>query len=140
MTTSERRPHYHYQDAELRAQFVQRFECLDSQLGKGIGEGWQPLVGEAALALDVVAPGWVAAQIKEKFGTLRFYYDLPEGIDRDHRLAARAIAHWAETRSAHICEWCGDNGELRRDDYWLLTLCDHCQGRRGQGHRPWAEG
>jgi hypothetical protein len=58
----------------------------------------------------------VAIQVKEKFGTLRFYYsggdDVVNGIER-----------MAESMSAVMCETCGAPGRSRRGG-WIQTLCD----------------
>ena len=55
------------------------------------------------------------AQIKEKFGTLRFYIDYggPE---------AQAIVNFAEAMSATTCEVCGNLGQPFRIG-WHRTLC-----------------
>jgi len=61
-------------------------------------------------------PQVVAIQVKEKFGTLRFYYyggdDVVSGIER-----------MAESMSAVMCEECGAPGKSRRGG-WIQTLCD----------------
>lgn len=56
----------------------------------------------------------VAEQIKEKFGTLRFYYS---GGDE----YVRGIVNFAESMSSVICEITGNPGEIRRNG-WLKTL------------------
>lgn len=58
----------------------------------------------------------VALQIKEKFGTLRFYY---RGGD-DY---IRGLEAMADSMSAVICEDCGKPGKLRTGG-WIRTLCD----------------
>ena len=58
----------------------------------------------------------IAAQVKEKFGTLRFYYD---GGD-DY---IRGLTSMAESMSAYTCEKCGDAGKIRGMG-WLYTACD----------------
>jgi hypothetical protein len=70
----------------------------------------QPLLDECA------RDGVTVAQIKEKFGGLRFYV---HGGSQDlwHRIDA------AEQASYHICEKCGAPGVLRSGG-WLKTLCD----------------
>jgi len=60
-----------------------------------------------------------ASQVKEKFGTLRFY--LTSGTDEMFDLV-----HEYERRSEIICEACGSNAELRNDQYWYSTLCEKC--------------
>jgi hypothetical protein len=61
-------------------------------------------------------PQVVASQVKEKFGTLRFYYnggdDVVSGIER-----------MAESMSAVMCETCGAPGKTRSGG-WIQTLCD----------------
>ena len=61
----------------------------------------------------------VAVQIKEKFGTLRFYYN---GGDE----TIQGMVRMAESMSAVTCETCGSPGKLRRGG-WLQTLCDRHQ-------------
>ena len=58
----------------------------------------------------------VATQIKEKFGTLRFYY---QGGD-DY---IRGLDSMAESMSARICEDCGKPGK-RTSGGWIRTLCE----------------
>lgn len=65
----------------------------------------------------------VATQVKEKFGTLRFYY---HGGD-DY---IRGLDAMAESMSAVICEECGCPGKIRNrkngQKYtWIRTLCDN---------------
>lgn len=61
------------------------------------------------------------SQIKEKYGTLRFYvFGADDAIYR--------MIHEAETESGRICEQCGKPGFLHtaRGGYWLKTLCPKC--------------
>jgi len=67
----------------------------------------------------------VAAQVKEKFGTLRFYTD--GGDDYTH-----GIIRMAESMSAVTCEDCGNKGHIRHGG-WIRTLCDVHAEERGYG-------
>lgn len=58
----------------------------------------------------------VATQVKEKYGTLRFYVDYAD----DYVYGAIAMA---ESMSARTCEICGAAGKIR-GDFWLSTRCD----------------
>ena len=64
----------------------------------------------------------VASQVKEKFGSLRFYYsggdDLIDGMVR-----------LAESMSHHICESCGKMNEevVCTGHGWVQTLCMKCR-------------
>jgi len=55
-------------------------------------------------------------QVKEKFGTLRFYYN--GGDD-----TIDGMVYLAESLSGIICETCGNKGK-RRGGGWVRTLCD----------------
>jgi hypothetical protein len=61
-------------------------------------------------------PQVTVAQIKEKFGGLRFYYS---GGDAEISGMVRMAESWA----AHSCETCGAPGE-RRSGGWIKTMCD----------------
>lgn len=88
--------------------------------------GWLPILystGKSLEALNRVyairgdAPV-VATQVKEKFGTLRFYYIGGDGQEE-------ALIEQAEHASAVTCEDCGNLGTLRSGG-WHRTLCDRC--------------
>jgi len=66
-------------------------------------------------------------QIKEKFGTLRFYY---QGGDE----FVHGAVWMAESMSGQICETCGDKGE-RRNGGWVRTLCDHHENQYQESKR-----
>jgi len=104
------------------------FEC---------SKGWMGLLTKLCLAIEDVLEGLpagdlyieqdvemrhqsgrclVIGQIKEKFGTLRFYMD---GCNDDIDVLIRA----AEAESAETCEKCGEPGSLRTAR-WFATLCD----------------
>ncbi|MCM1298278.1 MAG: hypothetical protein NC203_02985 [Firmicutes bacterium] len=90
----------------------------------------------------------VVDQIKEKFGTLRFYYH-HEGQEKGinaidflgasirisskdtelHRKISGIVDKW-EKKSAEVCERCGKPGVLRKDLSWVLTLCDDCYSKK----------
>ena len=68
-------------------------------------------------------------QIKEKFGTLRFYYNTlnsqyPKIIEK----SIRALVSQAENCSSTICEICGEFGEKRVDGRLYKTVCKEHQG------------
>ena len=67
-------------------------------------------------------PQVVVAQIKEKFGGLRFYY---EGGDEQIHGMVRMAEAWAD----RSCEECGAPGKSRRSG-WIKTLCDAHEAER----------
>lgn len=99
------------------------------------GDGWYRIIREAAKKLEplIVAyknehPGDEApraAQVKEKYGTLRFY--LSSGTDEMFRIASEA-----ERKSMTVCEDCGKRGTLRTGG-WIRTLCTNCYKGRKKG-------
>jgi hypothetical protein len=60
----------------------------------------------------------VAAQVKEKFGTLRFYFDGGDGY-------CRGVISMMEVMSGKTCMYCGNPGKVRTGG-WLQALCDSC--------------
>lgn len=89
--------------------------------GFSCGDGWYNLIDTLCDNIESEVdrrkcPPVIATQVKEKFGTLRFYYT--GGND-----AIRAIVMFAEDLSATMCEECGAPAETR-DDGWVRTLCD----------------
>lgn len=96
------------------------FECAD---------GWFDIINELSVAAEAIAltlkergleehylPSVV--QVKEKFGTLRYYIDNATDEIQD-------LVDDAEEKSAVTCEVCGSIGKLRKNSY-LVVLCDAC--------------
>lgn len=106
------------------------------EFGFECGDGWFDLL--EALCSQLVALGPVeidgevqplrAEQVKEKFGSLRFY--LNRGTRETSALTALAGAI-----SAKICELCGNKGRLRGARR-LKTLCDPCAANSGFVDEP----
>ena len=99
------------------------FEC---------GDGWYNIIDALCSSMqhyyDNNGTGLhqpVASQVKEKYGTLRFYYD--GGGDY-----TEGMVWLAETLSAQTCESCGQPGVLRKGG-WLKTLCEECNCNREEG-------
>jgi hypothetical protein len=64
-------------------------------------------------------------QVKEKFGTLRFYY-----TGGDDRISG--MVTMAESMSAVTCETCGNPGKQTHGG-WIKTICKPCED--GREHR-----
>lgn len=109
--------------------------------GFAVGEGWWPILESLCSQIQhhidwknkqsVVVPQVLVAQIKEKFGGLRFYY---EGGDEQIRGMVSMAESWAE----HACETCGAPG-TRREGGWLKTLCDHHEEMRRINNRKYED-
>jgi hypothetical protein len=102
--------------------------------GFACGEGWWPILETLCSNIQhhidwknkesEVVTQVTVAQIKEKFGGLRFYYD---GGDEQIRGMVQMAEAWADAS----CETCGAPGK-RREGGWIKTLCDHHEEERQQ--------
>ncbi len=118
--------------------------------------GWYEIIHDCCRAVSDendkvgIPVDFIPEQIKEKFGTLRFYYDFEDaplaihafdciggdslrfvpGSDNDDdekkafRQRIAEIVHNAEAKSTSVCEFCGEKGIIRKDLCWIKTLCD----------------
>jgi hypothetical protein len=66
-------------------------------------------------------------QVKEKFGTLRFYYAWQDdGATEYQKDIVRDWVSTAEKQTETTCEYCGKDGELMVDDgVWKVTCPEH---------------
>lgn len=91
--------------------------------GAGWPVGWSGIIVRLSYLLDrhVRATGvdFQLAQIKEKFGGLRFYYDGGDDFVRE-------LVDAAEEASLKVCEDCGADGVRYQPNYWITTLCGLC--------------
>lgn len=93
--------------------------------GFSCGDGWFALIDELCARLQYMtdhegAPQIVATQVKEKFGSLRFYV----------RSAAEAqfkVIDEIEGRSFSICEVCGAPGELLVTGWYQVRCPEHAR-------------
>lgn len=99
------------------------------------GNGWYNLIYELCRLLQYNTdkynhPQVIMDQVKEKFGTLRFYYHTEDVVDNKIIILYNigyidgAISH-AEAMSGKTCEECGNPGELKGYST-VKTLCDRC--------------
>lgn len=100
--------------------------------GFACGDGWFQILNQLCNNIQhyidwqnkdsEVVPQVVAVQVKEKFGTLRFYYDGGDSkID--------GMVRMAESMSGVMCEECGKPGKTRQGG-WIKVLCDEHEAER----------
>ena len=116
---------------------------VDEEDGKRLGIEPFKLEGKDSYYLIVEPPQVIAAQVKEKYGTLRFYYredyseeivsliktgkypELQKIVDR-YSNYIDGIIHFAEIVSGRTCEITGQSGELHASgggrNGWLKVL------------------
>jgi hypothetical protein len=84
-----------------------------------VGKGWHTLIRNLEDQLNL---------LDENFGCLRYYADTQVDPVRVH---FHALISTAEEMSEHICEECGEPGELYSSKHgWLKTLCAKHQAER----------
>lgn len=92
------------------------------------GYGWAELIKECDEALFSLDPNYTIAQIKAKFGGLRFYFN-PTDMKQYGKLSAIVMS--IEEKSLTICEECGAPGYRRRwrESGYMYTACDEHEDR-----------
>lgn len=88
--------------------------------GLTCGKGWFLLLDELCSKIKDIHV--TAKQVKEKFGTLRFYI---EGTEKAHNIVSDY-----EDKSGTVCEDCGGPGETENKGGWLKTICPDCRKTR----------
>jgi len=90
-------------------------------------DGWFTILNHLCYLLQVSTgnnhPQVEAVQIKEKFGTLRFY---TEGHD-DYQ---DGLIDFACLLSSCTCEICGSTKDLFKTKGWIKTVCKECHEKR----------
>jgi hypothetical protein len=91
--------------------------------GIACGSGWWPMIENLCGVIQAhidhskgKCPQVIVDQVKEKFGTLRFY------VQGGDEFTGGAI-WFAESMSGQMCEECGAPGK-RHGDGWVRTQCD----------------
>ncbi len=118
-------------EQKIIKKFPKIFQMVEStpkgtckQQGLFIGDGWYWIVDKLCKSLqyDTDKNGYnqvVAAQVKEKFGGLRFYVDgASEG--------QYEVIHFVESLTYDICETCGSTKDVGQTGGWIKTMCKKC--------------
>jgi hypothetical protein len=91
-----------------------------------VGYGWRDLLERACVRIRaaVQANGgrFKLTQVKEKFATIRIYWD--GTLSRESAARVDEAIELAEARSACTCETCGEPGRLFKRGGWFVTACD----------------
>lgn len=129
---------------ELKDKLVEDYWFMKN-VSLGIGDGWFSILDNLCKELiPIISENFKVAQIKEKFGGLRFYYDLKDynqldvlysshvSIDNIRNKINNLIAK-AEADSFETCEVCGDPANLDKSRFWIKSLCDFHKAERENG-------
>lgn len=141
---------------QLMERYPRLFGGANAVLGVCYPLGWSGLMVRLCTALDALlseseAQRFRVEQVKEKFGTLRFYYAVDgrpkmrvdvvglghhTRLENQPRLRRRfptkevdALISAAESESKVTCAICGQPGVLRKYR-WLYVACDSCNALR----------
>jgi hypothetical protein len=102
-------------------------------------DGWKWIVEDCDRLLARLDPEYEIHQIKEKFGTLRYYYGTV--ADKETQEVMDAVVDRAEKLSASTCDVCGNSSMVSNLDRgikydptaviksrggWYKTICDSC--------------
>lgn len=105
-------------------------------------KGWYKIIVDADKMISYIDPDYEIHQVKEKYGTLRFYYQSTKPFDSVEHQIIETIVSQAEHLSAHTCEICGKarfgpiqnvdhTVKLQNKGYWVKTLCSTCATSEG---------
>ena len=121
-------------DGELENKLYEKFDFYkikDENIGElfcamDFGNGWNDLVTQMSEDIRNLIESkyngdldFTISYMKEKWGTLDiFTFGCPDDIDY--------IISQAEHDSEFICEQCGNVGEMRMKNMWMMVRCDKC--------------
>jgi hypothetical protein len=91
-------------------------------------EGWRDLIERACVRIENALDNGDTVkivQIKEKYGTLRFYWR--GRLPSETEAKVGEVVSLAEARSACTCETCGAEGRLYNRGGWFATACSASQ-------------
>lgn len=88
--------------------------------GFDLPEGWDTLFEDLCQKLSALPNPPACAQVKEKFGGLRFYTDY--AVEE-----ADALISAAEKESVRTCQVCGSKDNVKnRGGCWIAHFCEKC--------------
>jgi len=97
-----------------------------------VGRGWYLIVTALDRKLADLDRDYRVLQVKEKFGTLRYYWEPDETNPSETvREQGAELVRAAELLSARTCDECGRAGALLQRRGWLRTLCGVCASSLG---------
>jgi len=101
----------------------------DKCYGADISAGWYTIISQLTHAIshycekenitvDVL-------QIKEKFGSLRYYVSINSDNHKDFT-AINTLIMYAEWLSESACIDCGNSAKIENHNGWYVPVCDNC--------------
>ena len=114
--------------AAATAEFPRLFHGEPPTIPGWVLPGWQPLVRRLLRSIDTAltepeAQEFQVLQVKEKWGTLSFYFRSSERV-RDQ---VDALVDKASQESATVCMRCAKPAKLGNNGGWMAVLCEEHQ-------------
>jgi hypothetical protein len=109
---------------DVRGLFYELFSRFENPpiMYFSINTGWFSIIANLHKKLLFIDPNYTIFQIKEKFGSLRFYATF-KNISPIAESIAFDLISVAERSSSFSCEICGRFGTQVEDKCWLSTRC-----------------
>lgn len=110
----------------------------------GIPQGWGDVIHRGLTEIDGILERFGArdciaiVQVKEKWGSLRFYFDMfePDGahmrLDKEcYRLVDEAVTRM-EDETSTVCCCCGTTENINCYGGWVHYACEDCEDKRNE--------
>lgn len=124
------------QKQEFYDKYPELFPKGEPYCGFHCDHGWWPIIDKLCSGikaeLDIVNADTddkseiIVAQVKEKFGGLRFYID-EKSSNEAFKTKIRSLIKDAESQSECTCEKCGQPGSLTKIRAYVVTMCNQCE-------------
>lgn len=129
---------------EFRDRIVEEYPNAfeeDKSFWASAGNGWFGIIEDIikkAHELDLTIN---IRQVKEKFGGLRFYYEVvDEEYDDNNTEELAELVREKEDESFETCEQCGTKENVEtKGDSWIKTLCPTCREAKDKWNNRRAE-
>lgn len=90
--------------------------------GFDCGDGWYQIIYNLSKELEKLDV--IATQVKEKWGSLRFYINYGDNFSEENINKAYDLIEEAEAKSSTTCEITGKPGKIRNINGWFRCLSD----------------
>jgi hypothetical protein len=114
----------------------------DEPFGHECGEGWKTIINDTHRKLKYLDSNYKIAQIKEKFGGLRYYYDTSLEYTNTVSQIMEDVVRAAEEKASRTCDKCGtsdykDKVDLRIHRGFYYTNCEECSNKMIEEHEAY---
>lgn len=121
---------------DWRDTFCQRFGL---RVRPACGDGWRQLIESLVIKLDALKIPYEVMQVKEKFGGLRFRFNLDEQQPEDVWEKFHDLVSKTEQASYGICEFCAEPAvDVKAwNNWWVRAHCQKCGDQASKEGLSW---